>query len=214
MKHASICVGVNNDFTGSVREAAEYCNLKYPSLYAALSHNQKTFKGYSIEKLDNKTFMLKTIESKPNSFVPSIHKSAVPVKCLETNVTYPSINAAARACNVHMWTMSVKMEETGKFIDKQGNTYIRLAPMIKRTNRTYGTKFSELTRDIKHYTRKGGLFMFKHDAEPSNEIKVEKPLNNKETIISNLVKSATLLTADKNYTEAAQVLTILSNFDK
>lgn len=220
MKKAKICLTVDGNFSGSVEEVAKHCNLVRASLYAALSHNQKTFKGYIIKKLENNQFLLETKESKLDFSAPkvaNVHKSAVPVKCLETNTIYPSINAAAKACKEHMWTMSVKMEETGKFVDRQGNTYIRLAPMIKRTNRTYGVKSSEITRDIKPYTKKSGISMFKCDAEPSKEIKVEETKfvpNDKEVIVNNLVKSATLLTANKNYNEAAQVLTILSNFDK
>ena len=210
MKKAKIFINVNDNFKGSVKEAAEFCNINYTSLYAALSHKQKTFKGYNIKKLGNNQFFLETREPKLNfstSKTKKIHKTAVPVKCLETNTIYPSINAAAKSCNEHMWTMSVKMEETGKFIDKAGNTYIRLAPMIKRTNHTYGTKFSGITREIKPYTKNNKI-------ENTNSISNVPANTTRNEIINNLVKSATLLTANKNYTEAAQVLTILSTFDK
>lgn len=50
------------------------------------------------------------------------------VKCIEDNIIYSSIAAAARSCNVNDWTMSVKMQAAGKF-EKDGKTYIRLSPM-------------------------------------------------------------------------------------
>ena len=45
-----------------------------------------------------------------------------------------------------MWTMSLKMSGAGKFIDKEGNEYIRQKPMKKRSERDYKQTTRVLTK--------------------------------------------------------------------
>jgi len=202
-KKPFIEISVDNVHFDSVRDAANLCDMSKGALYNALSKNQSYVKGYVIQKLGKNSYNLYKSEVKPIQKITRGPKAAVQVKCLETGKIYPSIGAIAKELGINMWTMSVKMEETGKFIDKQGKSYIRLSPMVKRVNHTYGFKESSITRNI--HRNNNTQFI-----EQSNI----KEVSTKDMIIQNLVKSANLLTDTKNYSQAAQILSILSDFDK
>ena len=202
MARAKILVSVDGSKLRNVMDTAEKYNVKANSLYMALHNNQKHFFNYRINKIDKYTYDLITSDTSLKE--KNLSKRAVCVKCLDTGVVYPSISAAAKACNEHMWTMSVKMEETGKFIDKEGKQYIRLAPMNKLTDRVYGIKASTVTRDIKPYKK----------TVQAIETVESQPVSAKDNIIQSLIKSTNLLMDNKNYSQAAQILTILSDFDK
>ena len=201
-KNGKILISVDGGKLRSVTSTAEKYNLSSASLYYAV-RNQDNYKNFKIKKINDNTYDL--ISNSAVNKERCVPKSAVGVKCLDTGIIYPSINAAARACDEHMWTMSVKMEETGKFVDKQGRQYIRLAPMNKRTDRVYGIKTSAITRDIKPY---------KKTLQVVETTETPKVISSKDNIIQSLIKSTNLLIDNKNYSQAAQVLTILSDFDK
>lgn len=206
-KKPYINISVENVKFDSVNDVAQLCNMSRGALYNALSNGASSVKGYIIQRFGKNTFNLikdDTLIKAPK--VPTHGpKAAVKVKCLETGKIYPSIGAIARELGINMWTMSVKMEETGKFIDKQGKSYVRLSPMVKRTNNTYGFKTSSITRDI-HRNKKMESTV--------DVLNTPTQLSKKDIIIQSLVKSANLLTDTKNYSQAAQVLNILNDFDK
>lgn len=64
------------------------------------------------------------------------------VFCETTGKVYPSIKAAAKELGVNCWTMGVKMDVKGQFVDKQGNVYKRERPMESRN--VYFTKTDSL----------------------------------------------------------------------
>lgn len=197
-----IKISVDNVPFDSVAEVAQLCDIKRATLYWCLSHNDKvkTVNGYKLECLGDHTFNL----TKTDKSTTKESRHAVKVKCLETGKVYPSIGAIAKKLGVNMWTMSVKMEETGKFIDKQGNSYVRLSPMIKRVDHGYGFTTSSITRDIQR----------KQVEVSKTSVPVKSTVTIHDTIIQSLVKSASLLTDTRNYAQAAQVLNILNDFDK
>lgn len=192
----------------SVKDAATKLKLNSTSLYNALHNGQNTFLGHKIER------SLKTVaeyraeqiaEQNKIKATVALSKKRCPVKCTSTGKLYGSISEAAREAGVHMWTMSIKMESTGKFIDKAGKEYVRLKPMQQHTNRDYGCKYSEVTRDIKHYTKKS-------TTKPVvSQVIVPEVKQEVETVESSLLKSATLLSNAKNYTQAANVYNILAS---
>lgn len=201
-----IDISVDNVQFNSVKEVAQLCDIKPATLYYCLcKDNCKTVYGYKIERLGKHKFNLtKNVNKEELSDLKASSYKAVKVKCLETGKIYPSITSIAKKLGLNMWTMSVKMEETGKFIDKNGNTYVRLKPMVKRTDTSYGMKSSSVTRELHRHKNNVSSLTSNVISTPST----------KDLIIQNLVKSATLLTDNKNYTQAAQVLNILSEFDK
>lgn len=206
-KKPYIEISVDNVPFDSVKEAADLCDISKGALYNALNKNLSYVKGYVVQKLGKHSYNLYKSETKPVQKVANGPKAAVQVKCLETGKIYPSIGAIAKELGINMWTMSVKMEETGKFIDKQGKSYIRLSPMVKKVDHTYGFKTSSITRNINRTKP------VETKTVTSNTVKTNT-VSQKDAIIQSLVKSANLLTDNKNYSQAAQVLTILSEFDK
>ena len=54
-------------------------------------------------------------------------KRGIEVRCSNGKI-YKSISAAASAVGVNMWTFSQKMGVSGKFIDSEGNEYVRSVP--------------------------------------------------------------------------------------
>lgn len=131
----------------------------------------------------------------------------VPVKCITTGKIYSSITEAAKDANVHMWTMSLKMENTGKFVDKNKNEYIRLKPMVQRTNRKYvGFGTSSIERNV---------VRGKNTVSETSVIDKKIELSQDEMITQSLLKSANLLATSKKYKQAANVFEILANlYDK
>ena len=198
-KKPYIEISVDNVPFDSVKEAADLCDISKGALYNALNKNLSYIKGYVVQKLGKHSYNLYKSETKP------VQKAIG--KCLETGKIYPSIGAIAKELGINMWTMSVKMEETGKFIDKQGKSYIRLSPMVKKVDHTYGFKTSSITRNINRTKP------VENKTVTLNTVKTNT-VSQKDAIIQSLVKSANLLTDNKNYSQAAQVLTILSEFDK
>lgn len=206
-KKPYIEISVDNVPFDSVKEVADLCDMSKGALYSALNKNSSYIKGYAVQKLGKHSYNLYKSEMKPVQKVTRGPKAAVQVKCLETGKIYPSIGAIAKELGINMWTMSVKMEETGKFIDKQGKSYIRLSPMVKRVDHTYGYKASSITRNISRAKS------VENKTVTLDTVKTDI-VSQKDAIIQSLVKSANLLTDNKNYSQAAQVLTILSEFDK
>ena len=209
----------------SVKEAAAAYKLNPTSLYQALHNGQTKHCGYKIcysvktveayrkeQAMLNKT----TTTTAPTTAVTlAKKKERCPVKCLTTGKHYPSISAAAKELGIHMWTMSIKMEDTGKFIDKNGNEYIRLKPMNKITDRTYNTKYSNITRDIRPYTKK--TKNKQNIVTPVQPVVITPviPIKSKQSeVVSSLLKSASLLVDNKNYSQAASIYNILADFDK
>lgn len=78
-------------------------------------------------------------------------KLRCPVICETLNKRFFSIKDAAKFAKVNNWTMSVKMETAGQFIDKEGNVYKRLKPMI--TKNAYKNTGAEILVDRPHYTK-------------------------------------------------------------
>ena len=85
----------------------------------AVKCGNKTYDGHSIEQLPCDTKKKRKIDK----------KHSCPVICENLNVTFKTITEAANYAQVDGWTMSKKMQSSGKFIDKNGNVYVRLKPM-------------------------------------------------------------------------------------
>lgn len=208
----------------SVKEAAKAYKFNATSLYQALHNGQTLHRGhkicYSVKTVNayrKEQDMLNKTNSTSEVITTAKRKGreSCPVKCTTTGKYYPSISAAAKELGLHMWTMSVKMEDTGKFIDKNGNEYIRLKPMNKLTDRTYNTKYSSITRDIKPYTKKNTDKQEELSLIKSSVVTPIIPIKTKQTeVVASLLKSASLLVDNKNYVQAASIYNILADVDK
>lgn len=131
-------VSINNVIYKSITEAAKTFGWHPVKIHNAYRRGKATIEGMPFEKIT-------TTEIKNKK---SNKKQSCPVTCTTTNTIYNTITEAAKAAGVPMWTMSLKMDAAGKFIDKQGNEYVRQKPMKKRTTRDYGKQTANITRNI------------------------------------------------------------------
>lgn len=73
------------------------------------------------------------------------------VICITTGQEFDTIDAAARFAGAKRWTMGVKMETAGGFIDSEGREYRRESPM--ETKNQYSNTGKELQVVKNEYTR-------------------------------------------------------------
>jgi hypothetical protein len=65
---------------------------------------------------------------------------------------FSTIAAAAKFAQTNKWTMGVKMDTAGGFIDKYGNEYVRERPM--ETKNKYKNRGKKIKFEIKKHKRK------------------------------------------------------------
>jgi hypothetical protein len=197
MKNATVKVNIDGKSYLGIRNAADSVGLTYNQIVNCYKKN------------DGGTFV---IDGKTISFGTRrkhLHTSrCCGVKCITTGKIYDSITEASKDAHAKLWTMSVKMQETGKFIDKKGHEYIRLQEMKKRTNNSYCVKTSTV-RPVKSYTHKTAKVTpsAKTEIMSSNNLLLDTAIGSIKTGAVNLMKL-------KKYNEASSLLNILANLDK
>lgn len=156
----------------SCHDAEQLLGFPKNVLAGALNNMQKFYKGHAIEYVypsDTKTT--------PKN---DGRKSGTGVYCENLNKHFPSINDAAKFAQADAWTMSKKMEFAGKFIDDNGNVYIREQPM--KTINVYKNTGAKLKRKVTTpYTR-----TLTEPKTPVIESKDEIPQVVKDAIIDKL----------------------------
>jgi len=78
-------------------------------------------------------------------------KRNCPVICETLNKKFKTITAAAKHAHVNEWTMGLKMQTAGQFIDKEGNVYKRLKPM--NTNKVYTNTGDTMQKEVKKHSK-------------------------------------------------------------
>ena len=78
-------------------------------------------------------------------------KRNCPVICETLNRKFKTITAASKFAGVNEWTMGLKMQTAGQFIDKNGNVYKRLKPM--NTTRTYTNTGDMIQKEMKKHSK-------------------------------------------------------------
>lgn len=99
----------------SIIEAAKHCHRSPSTIYKKVRTDSKKDKNLIILPEIN-------TKKKPSS-------KCCPVLCQTTGERFESISALAKALNMDAWTLSLKMETAGYFVDSNKNKYIRLQPM-------------------------------------------------------------------------------------
>lgn len=107
-------------------------------------------------------------------------KDSVKVLCKTTGITYNTIEDAARFAGADSWTMSKKMTAAGGFIDKNGNEYVRLSPMISKNS--YENTGKKLKRTRYFSTRKSQTVV--NDLPPMPVDELPKEIIEKDIQIS------------------------------
>lgn len=78
-------------------------------------------------------------------------KRNCPVICETLNRKFKTITAAAKHAHVNEWTMGLKMQTAGQFVDKEGNVYKRLKPM--NTNKVYTNTGDTMQKEVKKHSK-------------------------------------------------------------
>ncbi len=108
----------------SITDAEKLCGFSANTLAKPLRQGIKIYKGHTIEYV---------LPSQKDRRKPKAGKP-VKVLCVTTGVVYNKLGDAAKVAGADAWTMSKKMETAGGYIDKNGDEYIRLTPMVTKND--------------------------------------------------------------------------------
>lgn len=188
-------IDVNGKIFRSLSQAAKYIRISTSRL-SELLKNKKEF------MYDN--FRIQEI-NKPKK--PKPRSKYCKVLQVNTGKIFNTISEASKYAGVDSWTMSVKMEVAGSFIDKNGNEYKRLSPMITKN------KYANTGKTINNPTQRffptfDELVPIKHKipVEPVEEKKLK--FENYPQVIQSLIRKEirTMIREDKPWSEIKKFL--------
>lgn len=187
---------VNNKIFNSIVKAAKFIGCPAYRISNTLYAKKNEINGFTIEKIEKKATRKRR---------PFVSKRSVQVKCLDDNKIFNSIAQAAKSINVNQWTFGLKMEKAGKFIDKDGKTYVRLTPMQSKDLSIYPEQSPKLEREIIRHSNRRTSETIKTVPEISNT-----PVKTKEVSEIQMLCTVGQKLADNNhYAEASMIYTIL-----
>lgn len=198
MKKTSIPVIVEGKEFESISAAARMLNVSSAQVWHK-AHTTGTLNGLSICFKDKTMSKAKTLEKDyQRNYIASKKKAAsdkrnCPVICETLNKKFNSIKEASKFAKVNGWTMGMKMEAKGQFVDKNGNVYKRLKPM--NTKNVYTTPTDSITKEIAHYTKAVNTPVVE-------SAKVNSPISILQNNAIDLIKAG-------NYKEASSFLSAL-----
>lgn len=173
MSRKQIGIILEGQTFNSIKEAADYIKTDSGCILWALKYNaDRKYKGLSIAYADadmekNAVANIASIKASRNAKIKAkkskkIDKRACPVICETNNKRFKTITAAAKYAKANSWTMGMKMDVHGRFVDKEGNVYKRLKPMV--TKNKYMSKFDTITKEVHRGYNK---------AEPVADVKIQ-----------------------------------------
>ena len=194
-------VSINNKIYNTISEAAKAIGCFQQNLGLALKKGQTTYKGYNINKVIDDDKPIECSKSKSKRTV------GCPVTCITTNEKFNSIQAVANKLNLNAWTIGLKMEKAGKFVDKDGNEYIREMPIRSRKD------------NVVYPEQKP--FMLRENIEKVSRIKsvnitanIVKPVNIRQNTITTLQSVSENLLKNGMYKEASYICEALVQLTK
>lgn len=205
MRKPSVKIKIDNKLFIGIGNAAKYLGVKYQTIADAFKLGRKEINGHSIERLDTP---LKRAKSK----IKIKMKHSCPVLCTTTGKKYDSISDAARALNLDSWTIGLKMAKAGKFIDNNGNVYIREKPANYK--REYPKQQPIMLQEKKAFAKRSRPSI-KKAVEKISKIKSPEKINVSNTFLSNseeetLQNVISGMIKAKQYNEASVLLKVLA----
>ena len=192
-----LSVNINGKHFNTITEAAKAINCKAYHLYNAYASNATSYKNFNLEFIRNE-----------NDMCLIRNRYKCPVICTTTGKVYDSIADASKAAGANNWTMSLKMEKAGKFIDKEGNEYIRKIPM--NTSREYSNQTPTVNQrlsELHSNSRKSNNKIIKSKPLVNiNKIANSKLSNEAITVLKNVTNT---LISSGNYSEAKALIDVL-----
>ena len=201
MKKTSIPVIIEGKEFESISAAARMLNVSSAQVWHK-AHTTGTLNGLSVCFKDKTLSKAKTLEKDyQKNYIASKKKAAsnkrnCPVICETLNKKFNSIKEASKFAKVNGWTMGMKMEAKGQFVDKNGNIYKRLKPM--NTKNVYKTPTDNITKEVTPYTKVTSVM---------ESTKVNSPISILQNNAINLIKAG-------NYKEAGSFLSALETLSK
>lgn len=187
----SVKVKIDNTIYDSIQQAAESINCNAAYLSTMLSHGRTKYKQYNIGKVN--------VNCKNSS---DKRARGCPVTCITTNEKFDSIQAVANKLNLNAWTIGLKMDKAGKFIDKNGNEYIRELPMKSRKS------------NVVYPEQKPFMLHSNIIKTPRVVTSINKPVNVRENTISTLKTISSDLLKNGMYKEASYICEALVQLTK
>lgn len=179
---------IDNQLFNSIKEAAEFLDMNQITLSSKLRKYKKcNIKDFNVALYQNAK-KRKYIRKKET-------KLGCGVLCTTTGKQFNTITEAAKHCNVNAWTMGLKMEKAGKFIDNDNNEYIRLSPMKSKDLSMYPKQIPELKRIVQRTAKE----KLKNSIE-QGKVKSEKD------VLKDVVKS---FINNNKYDEAIKLISVL-----
>lgn len=201
MKKTSIPVIIEGKEFESISAAARMLNVSSAQVWHK-AHTTGTLNGLSVCFKDKTLSKAKTLEKDyQKNYIASKKKAAsnkrnCPVICETLNKKFNSIKEASKFAKVNGWTMGMKMEAKGQFVDKNGNIYKRLKPM--NTKNVYKTPTDTITKEVTSHTKVTSVM---------ESTKVNSPISILQNNAINLIKAG-------NYKEAGSFLNALETLSK
>lgn len=181
----------------SMMEAADHFGCHYLTMVKRFKDQGKVIDGFRTLpefSLNNKKTIAKNTNKNKNC----------PVLCETTNHRYDTITAAAKAIGVNAWTMGLKMQTAGYFLDKNGNKYIRLRPM--NSDKSYSNIHPYITKERNVKKQLKAIIN-----EPSKANNMKETFN---TAIESIRKLAINKINEGSYSEASNFIEALSILEK
>lgn len=169
-----IPVLIDNIAYNSIADAERALGWSENTLAKPLRQGRKTYKGHTIEYV---------LPSQKEKYKP---KGGSPVKvlCVTTGVTYDRLGDAAKVAGADEWTMSKKMETSGGYIDKNGNEYVRLSPMVsKNVYKDTGKTLKAIRKHTEMPSRRGVKLNIKETFVPVDT--ALQPVKSTKELLSN-----------------------------
>ncbi len=135
----------------SITSAAKYLGVVPAKIWSA-AHGSGKFNNLSIAfEHPEQSQALSLAKGYQSPKKVKKDKRNCPVFCETLNKKFKTIEAASKFAGVNGWTMGLKMQTAGQFIDKKGNVYKRLKPM--NTNKTYTNTGDTMQKEVKKHSK-------------------------------------------------------------
>lgn len=142
-----------------------------------------------------------------------INGKECPVFCENLQKSFGTIKEAAKFAQVNNWTMSQKMASAGRFVDSQGNSYIRMKPM--QSGRVYKNTGETLCKTFNRKPKNNmvDIKTVSQEVQPTPIMikQIEKPVINKKDITTNMLKEKIIECVNKdNFEQAKQIMNVIN----
>ena len=192
-----ISIQVEDKVFNSLSQASKYLGINQGKFSLAIKQGKNEVNGLKFTILSMPIQSPTKKKRKAHN-----HPQSCPVYCETTGVKYKTIAAASKVAHVDNWVMSLKMSTAGQFVDKDGNVYKRLKPMVSKNVYVNTGDKIKFNRNVTTYTK---------------PVKVEesKPIVNKNELAQKILKEKTIgFINEGHYNLAKDLIDVIAELNK